>query len=131
VLDDAGYLEREDEHSASILRRNEESLPMLRGRERLAVARTYFRIQKSALEEKCHDQDGVMAFVVSGTIVSKVGDGPERAFRSGESWWEPPGAIHRVSHNGKPHGASDVARYLHCSQRRDGGRADETDMSVK
>jgi quercetin dioxygenase-like cupin family protein len=43
--------------------------------------------------------NGVMAFVVSGTIASKVGDDPERTFHAGEAWWEPPGAIHRVSRN--------------------------------
>ena len=43
--------------------------------------------------------DCVMAFVVSGAIASKVGDGPERTFHAGDAWWEPPGAIHRVSHN--------------------------------
>lgn len=43
--------------------------------------------------------NGVMAFVVSGTIASKVGDGPERIFHAGDAWWEPEGAIHRVSRN--------------------------------
>ena len=43
--------------------------------------------------------NGVMAFVVSGTIVSKVGDGPEQTFHAGDAWWEPLGAIHRVSRN--------------------------------
>jgi quercetin dioxygenase-like cupin family protein len=43
--------------------------------------------------------DGVMAFVVAGSIVSKVGDGPERTFKAGDAWWEPPGATHRVSRN--------------------------------
>jgi quercetin dioxygenase-like cupin family protein len=43
--------------------------------------------------------NGVMAFVVSGTIASKVGDGPEQTFHAGEAWWEPEGAIHRVSRN--------------------------------
>jgi quercetin dioxygenase-like cupin family protein len=40
-----------------------------------------------------------MAFVVSGTITSKVGDGPEQTFKAGDAWWEPEGAIHRVSRN--------------------------------
>jgi quercetin dioxygenase-like cupin family protein len=40
-----------------------------------------------------------MAFVVSGSIGSKVGDEPERTYRAGEAWWEQPGAIHRVSRN--------------------------------
>jgi len=43
--------------------------------------------------------NGVMAFVVSGTIASKVGDRPEQTFHAGDAWWEPPGAIHRVSRN--------------------------------
>jgi quercetin dioxygenase-like cupin family protein len=43
--------------------------------------------------------NGVMAFVVSGAIVSKVGDGPEQTFHAGDAWWEPLGAIHRVSRN--------------------------------
>jgi quercetin dioxygenase-like cupin family protein len=43
--------------------------------------------------------NGVMAFVVSGTIASKVGDAPEQTFSAGSAWWEPPGAIHRVSRN--------------------------------
>jgi quercetin dioxygenase-like cupin family protein len=43
--------------------------------------------------------NGVMAFVVSGSITSKVGDGPEQTYRAGEAWWEPVGAIHRVSRN--------------------------------
>jgi quercetin dioxygenase-like cupin family protein len=43
--------------------------------------------------------NGVMAFVVSGSIASKVDDGPEQAFHAGDAWWEPPGAIHRVSRN--------------------------------
>lgn len=43
--------------------------------------------------------NGVMAFVVSGSIASKVGDEPERVFHAGEAWWEPPGAVHRVSRN--------------------------------
>jgi quercetin dioxygenase-like cupin family protein len=43
--------------------------------------------------------NGVMAFVISGAIVSKVNDGPEQTFNAGAAWWEPPGAIHRVSRN--------------------------------
>lgn len=43
--------------------------------------------------------NGVMAFVISGTITSKVGDEPERTLGAGSAWWEPPGAIHRVSRN--------------------------------
>jgi quercetin dioxygenase-like cupin family protein len=43
--------------------------------------------------------NGVMAFVVSGSISSQVGDEPERTYKAGEAWWEPVGAVHRVSRN--------------------------------
>jgi quercetin dioxygenase-like cupin family protein len=43
--------------------------------------------------------NGVLAFVVSGAIVSQVDDGPEHTYHAGEAWWEPPGAVHRVSRN--------------------------------
>src|SRR5215472_6506730 len=53
--------------------------------------------------------NGVIAFVVSGTIVSKIGDGTEQTFHAGDAWWEPPGAIHRVSRNAS---STDPARLL-------------------
>lgn len=43
--------------------------------------------------------NGVMAFVVSGTVASQIGDGPEQTFHAGDAWWEPAGAFHRVSRN--------------------------------
>ena len=43
--------------------------------------------------------NGVMAFVVTGAVVSKIGDGPEQTFHAGDAWWEPPGSIHRVARN--------------------------------
>ncbi len=46
-----------------------------------------------------HHPHGVVAFVVSGAIESKVDEKPEHTFRAGEAWWEPTGAHHRVSRN--------------------------------
>jgi quercetin dioxygenase-like cupin family protein len=43
--------------------------------------------------------NGVMAFVVSGSVASIVNDGPEQTYHAGDAWWEPPGAIHRESRN--------------------------------
>jgi quercetin dioxygenase-like cupin family protein len=37
--------------------------------------------------------------VVAGSIASQVGDGPEQTYHAGQAWWEPPGAVHRVSRN--------------------------------
>jgi len=36
---------------------------------------------------------------VRRTIESKVDDGEARIYRAGESWSEPPGAIHSISRN--------------------------------
>jgi quercetin dioxygenase-like cupin family protein len=41
----------------------------------------------------------VVAYVLEGAIRSKVNDGPEKVYRAGESWLEPPGASHSVSAN--------------------------------
>ncbi|WP_354687817.1 cupin domain-containing protein [Cupriavidus necator] len=41
----------------------------------------------------------IYAYVVSGSIASKVGDGPERIYKAGESFYEEPGSHHPVSRN--------------------------------
>ncbi|WP_175921358.1 cupin domain-containing protein [Burkholderia latens] len=41
----------------------------------------------------------IYAYVVSGDIESQVNDGPTRVYHAGESFFEAPGAVHRVSRN--------------------------------
>ena len=41
----------------------------------------------------------IYAHVISGEIESKVNDGAARIYRVGESWSEPPGAVHAISRN--------------------------------
>lgn len=41
----------------------------------------------------------IYAYVVSGEIQSQVDDGPARVYRAGESFYEAPGAHHRISRN--------------------------------
>ena len=41
----------------------------------------------------------IYAYVVSGDIESQVNDGPRRIYHAGESFYEEPGAVHRVSRN--------------------------------
>jgi len=65
---------------------------------------------------------GVMAFVVSGSISSKVGDGPEQVFHAGEAWWEPPGSLHRVSRNAS---SSEPATLLAIFVAPEGATRDE------
>jgi quercetin dioxygenase-like cupin family protein len=39
----------------------------------------------------------VFAYVLSGEIESQVNEEPKRVYHAGESWYEMPGTIHRVS----------------------------------
>ncbi|CAB5280398.1 cupin domain-containing protein [Burkholderia multivorans] len=41
----------------------------------------------------------IYAYVLSGDIESQVDDGPTRVYHTGESFFEAPGAVHRVSRN--------------------------------
>lgn len=41
----------------------------------------------------------IYAYVVSGAIESQVNGGPKRIYRAGESFFEGPGSVHRVSRN--------------------------------
>ena len=41
----------------------------------------------------------IYAYVLSGEIRSQVDDEPARVYRAGETWFESPGAHHRVSEN--------------------------------
>jgi quercetin dioxygenase-like cupin family protein len=41
----------------------------------------------------------IYAYVISGDIESQVNDGPKRIYHAGESFFEEPGAVHRVSRN--------------------------------
>jgi quercetin dioxygenase-like cupin family protein len=45
------------------------------------------------------DSAFIYAYVVSGEVVSAVNDGRPRVYRAGESFYEAPGAHHRVSRN--------------------------------
>lgn len=41
----------------------------------------------------------IYAYVVSGSIASKVNDGPERIYKAGQSFHEDPGSRHPISRN--------------------------------
>jgi quercetin dioxygenase-like cupin family protein len=50
-----------------------------------------------------HHHDGaVFAYVLDGTVVTALDDGPEQTFEAGRAWYEHPGQIHRVSRNPSP-----------------------------
>lgn len=51
----------------------------------------------------------IYAYVLSGEVRSQVDDEPARVYRAGETWFEKPGAHHRVSENAS---ATTPARLL-------------------
>lgn len=51
----------------------------------------------------------IYAYVLAGTIESKVNDEPARVYKTGESWSEPPGATHSISRNAS---ATEPAKLL-------------------
>lgn len=47
-----------------------------------------------------HRHDGAaVAYVLEGSVVSRVNDEAEHTFKAGESWYEPAGSRHPVSRN--------------------------------
>lgn len=46
-----------------------------------------------------HHSGSVTAYIIKGTIRSQLAGGPVETFKPGESFFEPPGAVHLVSEN--------------------------------
>src|SRR5512132_1760418 len=83
---------------ASVTRAFAYALPNLPGQQLTGVLVEYAPGASSPPHH--HTTKGsVVAYVLEGAIRSKVNDGPERVYRAGESWLEPPGAAHSVSAN--------------------------------
>ena len=76
----------------------EHAIPNIPGKSLIALVVTYPPGGKSP----SHLHAGsafIYAHVVSGAIESQVNDGPKRVYRAGESFFEEPGSLHRVSRN--------------------------------
>jgi quercetin dioxygenase-like cupin family protein len=85
-----------DAHASTRRKVIQQALPGDRSREMILIEVSY----PPGTGSPAHlHANGVMAFVVAGTIISQLGDGPEQTFHTGEAWWEPPGTVHRVSRN--------------------------------
>jgi quercetin dioxygenase-like cupin family protein len=76
----------------------ERELPNVPGKSLLAVEVVY--PPGAATPSHTHPRSAfIYAYVVSGEVVSAVDNEPPRIYRAGESWYEAPGAHHRVSRN--------------------------------
>lgn len=73
-------------------------IPNIPGKSLVSVLVTYAPGAKSASHR--HAASGfIYAYVLSGAIRSRTGEGATELFHAGESWFEPPGARHFVSEN--------------------------------
>ena len=85
--------------SGDIVKPNfEQTIPNLPGKSLIAVEVEYPPGGSSV--PHVHARSAfIYAYVVSGAVESKVNDGDVRVYRTGESWYEPPGASHPISRN--------------------------------
>ena len=82
----------------TVTRNFEAAIPNIPGKSLLAVEVDY--APGAASVPHTHAKSAfIYAYVISGAIESKVNDGETRIYRAGESWSEPPGAIHSISRN--------------------------------
>lgn len=76
----------------------EQAIPNVPGKSLVAVVVDY--PPDAASVPHTHAKSAfIYAYVVSGSIESKVNDGPTRIYKAGESWSETPGATHSISRN--------------------------------
>jgi quercetin dioxygenase-like cupin family protein len=87
-----------DSGAPTVTKNFEAGIPNIPGKSLIAVEVDY--APGAASVPHTHAKSAfIYAYVISGAIESKVNDGATRIYRAGESWSEPPGAIHSISRN--------------------------------
>ena len=57
-------------------------------------------VQAPGQAGRAHKHPGfVLVYVVEGEVVTRISGQPERTYKAGEVFWEPPGSTHEVSRN--------------------------------
>jgi quercetin dioxygenase-like cupin family protein len=94
----AGPIYAHDSVAQTVTKNFEAAIPNIAGKSVLAVEVDY--TPGAASPSHTHAKSAfIYAYGISGAIESKVNDGETRIYRAGESWSEPPGAIHSITHN--------------------------------
>jgi quercetin dioxygenase-like cupin family protein len=75
-----------------------QTIPNIPGKSVVAVVVSYAPGAKSAAHHHANSAF-ISAYVLSGAIRSQVDDEPAKVYRAGESWFEQPGAHHKISEN--------------------------------
>src|SRR5262249_5647480 len=76
----------------------EHIIPNAEGKSMVAVVVTYPPGGKSPSHHHARSAF-IYAYVLSGAILSQVGDEPTRVYQAGENFFEAPGSHHRISEN--------------------------------
>jgi quercetin dioxygenase-like cupin family protein len=94
----AGSALAHDSEGQTVTKNFDAVIPNIPGKSLIAVEVDY--APGAASPPHAHAKSAfIYAYVVKGAIESKVNDGKTRIYRAGESWSEPPGAIHSISRN--------------------------------
>src|ERR1700751_954331 len=98
ALSMAGRINAHDNEAETVTKNFEAAIPNIPGKSLIAVEVDY--APGAASVPHTHAKSAfIYAYVISGAIESKVNEGKTRIYRAGESWSEPPGAIHSISRN--------------------------------
>jgi quercetin dioxygenase-like cupin family protein len=98
VLSMAGLGYAHDDEAETVTTNFKATIPNIPGKSLLAVEVDY--APGAASPSHTHAKSAfIYAYVISGAIESKVNDGETHIYRAGESWSEPPNAIHSISRN--------------------------------
>ncbi len=88
----------QDRKAEAVTKNFEATIPNIPGKSLIAVEVNY--APGAASRSHTHAKSAfIYAYVISGAIESKVNDGDTRIYRAGESWSEPPKALHSISRN--------------------------------
>ncbi len=94
----AGPVDVHNSEAQTVAKNFEAAIPNIPGKSLVAVEVDY--PPGAASPSHTHAKSAfIYAYVISGAIETKVNDGETRIYRAGESWSEPPGAIHSISRN--------------------------------
>ncbi|WP_137389654.1 cupin domain-containing protein [Rhodoligotrophos defluvii] len=94
----AGPAVAHDGQAETVVPKFDQALPNIPGKSLVVVEVSY--APGAASPPHTHAKSAfIYAYVLSGEIESQVNDGETRIYKPGESWSEPPGAIHSISRN--------------------------------
>jgi len=93
-----GPVAAHDGETQTVTKNFEAAIPNIPGKSLIALEVDY--APGAASPAHTHAKSAIIyAYVISGAIESKVNEGETRIYWAGESWSEPPGAIHSISRN--------------------------------